>query len=196
MPNIILFDDDVREHLLPLTFTRPVGELRVGILTIKEKWQHHLRVDTISHITQDYLVDKFPIHIEEDNIVINGSVLPSPELVQLIQELSPNEALLKDGELIATRLDEHQFEHLINNEEIEELGGFDVVDTPFLKINNLWDIFRINGEAIQEDFNLLTKNRISAPISKSNQVIAPENVFIEEGATVECAILNLSLIHI
>ena len=190
MPNIILFDDDVRERLLPLTFTRPVGELRVGILTIKEKWQRHLHVDNISHITQDYLVDKFPIHIEEDNIVINGSVLPSPELVQLVQELSPNEALLKDGELIATRLDEHQFEHLINNEEIEELGGFDVVDTPFLKINNLWDIFRINGEAIQEDFDLLTKNRISAPISKSNQVIAPKNIFIEEGASVECAILN------
>lgn len=192
MPNIILFDDDVRERLLPLTFTRPVGELRVGILTIKEKWQHHLHVDNISHITQDYLVDKFPIHIEEDNIVINGSVLPSPELVQLIQELSPNEALLKDGELIATRLDENQFEHLINNDEIEELGGFDVADTPFLKINNLWDIFTINGAAIQEDFNLLTKNRISAPISETNQVIAPENIFIEEGATVECAILNAS----
>lgn len=190
MPNIILFDDDVRERLLPLTFTRPVGELRVGILTIKEKWQHHLHVENISHITQDYLVDKFPIRIEEDNIVINGSVLPSPELVQLVQELSPNEALLKDGELIATRLDEHQFEHLINNEEIQELGGFDVVDTPFLKINNLWDIFKINGEAIQEDFDLLTKNRISAPIPNSNQVIAPENIFIEEGATVECAILN------
>jgi UDP-N-acetylglucosamine diphosphorylase/glucosamine-1-phosphate N-acetyltransferase len=167
-----------------------VGELRVGILTIKEKWRHHLKVDNISYITQDYLVDKFPIQIEEDNIVINGSVLPSPELVQLIQELSPNEALLKDGELIATRLDENQFEHLINNEEIEELGGFDVVNTPFLKINNLWDIFKINGEAIQEDYDLLTKNKISAPISSSNRVIAPENIFVEEGAIIECAILN------
>lgn len=192
MPNFILFDDDVRERLLPLTFTRPVGELRVGILTIKEKWQRHLHTNQISYITQDYLIDKYPIHIESDNIVINGSVLPSPQLVQLITELAPNEAILQDGELIATRLDETQFEHLINNEEIEELGGFDVGDTPFLKINYLWDIFRINDKAIQEDFDLLTKNRISQPISSSNRVINPNNVFIEEGAKVECAILNAS----
>ena len=192
MPNFILFDDDVRHKLLPLTFTRPVGELRVGILTIKEKWQRHLHIDKISYITQDYLIDKFPIHIEKDNIVINGSVLPSPQLVQLIMELAPNEAILKEGELIATRLDEHQFQHLINGEEIEELMGFDAEDTPFLKINHLWDIFKINGEAIQEDFDLLTKNRISHPISDTNKVIAPENIFIDEGATVECAILNAS----
>lgn len=192
MPNIILFDDDVREHLLPLTFTRPTGELRVGILTIKEKWKRHLHVDDISFITQDYLVDKYPIRIESDNIVINGSVLPSPQLAQLVLELAPNEAILKDGELIATRLDQRQFGKLINDEEIEELNGFDVEDTPFLKINSLWDIFKINAEAIQEDFDLLTKNRFSQPISKTNQVIAPENIFLEEGAKVECAILNAS----
>ena len=192
MPNYILFDDDVRDRLLPLTFTRPVGELRVGILTIREKWERFLNIDRISYITQDYLIDKFPIHIESDNIVINGSVLPSPQLVQLISELEPNEAILKDGELIATRLDERQFEHLINNEEIDELGGFDAGETHFLKINYLWDIFRINGDAIQEDFELLTKNRVSQPISSTNQVIAPENIFVEEGATVECAILNAS----
>ena len=192
MPNFILFDDDVRDRLQPLTFTRPVGELRVGILTIKEKWQRHLHIDKISYITQDYLIDKFPIHIEADNIVINGSVFPSQQLVQLILELEENEAILKDGELIATRLDERQFNHLIHGEEIEELVGFDVGDTPFLKINHLWDIFKINGEAIQEDFDLLTKNRISQPISSTNQVIAPENIFIDEGATVECAILNAS----
>lgn len=192
MPNFILFDDDVRDHLLPLTFTRPVGELRVGILTIKEKWQRYFNEEKFTYITQDYLIDKFPIHIEEDNIVINGSVLPSPQLVQLIMGLSPNEAILKEGELIATRLDEHQFEHLINNEEIDELSGFDAGDTPFLKINNLWDIFKINDKAIQEDFDLITKNRISQPISSTNQVVAPENIFIDEGATVECAILNAS----
>jgi len=192
MPNFILFDDDVRDKLLPLTFTRPVGELRVGILTIKEKWLRHLHIDNISYITQDYLIDKFPIHIEKDNIVINGSVLPSPLLVKLITELAPNEAILKNGELIATRLDEDQFQHLINGDEIEELIGFDAEDTPFLKINHLWDIFKINGEAIQEDFDLLTKNRISHPISETNTVIAPENIFIDEGATVECATLNAS----
>ncbi|MEM6967697.1 MAG: GlmU family protein [Bacteroidota bacterium] len=190
MPNFILFDDDVRERLLPLTFTRPVGELRVGILTIKEKWQRHLRTDQISYITQDYLIDKYPIQIEADNIVINGSALPSPELVQLIKELAPNEALLQGVELIAARLDAAQFQYLINNEEINELSGFDIDDTPFLKINNLWDIFKINDEAIQQDFDLLTRNRISQPIPSTNRVVNPDNIFIEAGAKVEHAILN------
>ena len=114
MPNVILFDDDVREHLLPLTFTRPICEIRIGILTIKEKWQLRLDAD-ISYITQDYLINKYPIAIEDDNYVINGSVLPSPELVELVKQLEINEALLENGELIAARLNEVQFDRLVRN---------------------------------------------------------------------------------
>jgi len=189
MPNVILFDDDVREHLLPLTFTRPVCEIRVGILTIKEKWQHRLNA-TISYITQDYLINKYPIVIEDDNYVINGSVLPSPELVELVKQLEINEALLENGELIAARLNEVQFDRLVRNDEIDELTGFEIKGTPYMRIQQLWDIFKLNGQAIQEDFDLLTKNRKSKHISNTNRLINPKNIFVEEGAKIECAILN------
>ena len=119
MKNVILFDSDVREHLLPLTFTRPVCELRIGILTIREKWEKWLDAE-VSYITQDYLTEKYPINISENNFVINGAVLPSEQLCRLIHQLEKNEALLQDGELIAARLNKEQFDNLMHDEEIEE----------------------------------------------------------------------------
>ncbi len=191
MENLILFDNEIREQLLPLTFTRPVGELRVGILTIREKWERWLNLKA-SYITQDYLAEKYPIKITKNNYVINGSVLPSERLCRLVKQLDDNEALLHHDELIAARLDEEQFQRLIKDDEIQELAGFDLEGTPYLKINQLTDIFNINAQAIEEDFALLTKDRVSQPISNTNRVLGAENIFIEEGATVEFATLNAS----
>ncbi|MEM8907733.1 MAG: putative sugar nucleotidyl transferase, partial [Bacteroidota bacterium] len=192
MENVILFDNEIREKLLPLTFTRPVGEIRVGILTIREKWERWLNAQQISFITQDYLAEKYPIKIAEDNYVVNGSALPSEPLCRLISQLEANEALLRGDELIAARLNKRQFQALINDEEIEELAGFDIEDTPFLKIDHLTDIFSINAAAIQEDFALLTAKRTSQTLSASNRVIGdPQQIFIEEGASVEGASLNV-----
>jgi UDP-N-acetylglucosamine diphosphorylase/glucosamine-1-phosphate N-acetyltransferase len=191
MKNIILFDSDVRDRLLPLTFTRPVAELRIGILTIREKWEKYLG-GTVSYITQDYLSTKFPIHIEEDNYVINGAVLPNENLCRLITSLKPNEALLDNGELIAARLDEEQFGLMQNEEEFKELVGLELEGLPFLKINYPWDLFRLNDEVLRSDFDFLTKGRKSQPVSLTNRIIGGENIFLEEGAKVECAILNAS----
>ena len=90
--NIILFDDDNWEGLLPLTYTRPICELRVGILTIREKWEKHLKASG-SFITQDFLSEKYPIHIEGENIIINSTVLPTPKMVKLVKQLDKNEAI-------------------------------------------------------------------------------------------------------
>ena len=189
MNNIILFDDDVRDNLLPITYTRPVCEIRLGILTIKEKWEKWLN-GTASYITQDYLSQKFPINITDQNFVINGSVLPNEHLVRLITQLDENEALLDDGILIATKLNAAQFNNLINDDDIQELKGFELGETPFHKINQLWDIFTLNGEAIKADFQLLTAKRRTAKFPSSNWMLAKENIFIEEGAIVECSSLN------
>ncbi len=190
MKNLILFDDDIRDHLLPLTFTRPICELRIGILTIREKWEKWLGIDA-SYITQDYLSEKYPLKITSENIVINGSVMPSERLCRLVKQLDFNEALLQDGELIAAKLNKEQFEHLMNNEDIQELVGYELVETPFLKINHPWDIFMLNEIAIAEDFEFLTKGRTSQAISTTNIVLGDrENIFLEEGASVECATLN------
>ncbi|MEM9918823.1 MAG: GlmU family protein [Bacteroidota bacterium] len=191
MNNVILFDDESRDHLLPLTYVRPVCELRIGILTIREKWERWLKAKT-SFITQDYLTAKYPIHIADSNFVINGSVLPSERLCRLIEQLDINEALMQNGELIAAHLNVSQFQHLMKEEEIEELQGFELEeDTPFLKINRLHDLFALNDQAIRDDFALLTKDRISQPLSDSNRLLGEsKNLFIEEGAFVECATLN------
>ena len=188
--NIILFDNEVRDEFLPLTFTRPMCELRVGIDTIKEKWEKALG-GQMAYITQDYLAEKFRIDYGDENYVINGSVLPSPQLLTLIRQMEFNQAYLKEDELIVAKLGEEQFEKLIHDEDIEEIEGIDIEDTQFLKINHLWDIFSVNHAAIAADFSALTEGRSSAPLSDSNLLIGPpERLFLEAGASVEGAILN------
>ena len=187
--NIILFDDEIREQLLPLTFTRPVCELRVGILTIKEKWEKWMKAK-VSYITQDYLAGKYPIDYGDENLVINGSALPSSQLCHLLGQMDFGEAYLEGEELIAAKLDARQFERLIHDKDIGELKGFDLGSTDYIKINHLWDIFNKNGEALKADFDLLTTGRTSQAISPTNRVLGGENIFIEEGAEVEFAILN------
>ena len=184
MKNIILFDDDHWKSLLPLTYTRPIAELRVGILTIKEKWEKYLK-GNVSYITQDYLAEKFPIVIKEDNYIINGTLLPNPKLVKIIDRLELNQAILSGEALIAARLDNQQFELLIEGKEMQEMRGIDLSehDNIYRTIRRPHDIFTHNKEALQDDFNLLTKGRTSQKISTTNQVISPENIFLEEGAS-------------
>jgi len=189
MKNIILFDNEAREQLLPLTFTRPMCELRVGILTISQKWERGLG-GKVSYLTQDYLAKKYPTQIEAENFVIDGSVIPTPELIKLVSQLDLNEALMDEDDFIAAKVTNDQIIHLINNEPIAALEGIDIEGTPFLKIKHTWDLFRYNKTAIQLDFVALTKNRKSAPISTTNTIINKHQIFLEAGAKVECSVLN------
>jgi UDP-N-acetylglucosamine diphosphorylase/glucosamine-1-phosphate N-acetyltransferase len=189
MKNIILFDDDNRDNLLPLTYTRPMGELRLGILTIKEKWEKFLHGEA-SFITQDYLSEKYPLHVKQDNLIINGAVVPTPQIASILKNLKENEAVLQDGELIATRLNDSQIQRLMNDEEIAELQGFDLGDAELLRITSLSDLFRHNDKAIRIDFELMTQHRNSESLSESNLVRGADQIFVEAGAEVECCILN------
>ncbi|MEM1327369.1 MAG: putative sugar nucleotidyl transferase [Bacteroidota bacterium] len=189
MLNIILFDDDSRDRFLPLTHTRPLGDLRLGILTIQEKWAKWLNGKT-SFITKEYLSTKFPIHVEEDNYIINSSFLPNEQLCSIIMSLQSSEAILYGGELVATRLNDEQIQLLMRDEEIEELQGYELADIEFTRLMHLTDIFRHNGEEIARDFKLLTQGRVSASLTDSNWVMGADNIFVEEGATVECCTLN------
>jgi UDP-N-acetylglucosamine diphosphorylase/glucosamine-1-phosphate N-acetyltransferase len=193
MRHVILFDSEVREQLLPLSSTRPVGNLRVGMLTIREKWEKWLPGDKVSYITQDYLAGKFPIEYGDENIVVNGSAMPSDQLVRLIRQMEFNEAYLRGEELIMAKLDREQLEKLIHDEDIDQLNVYDIENTRFLKLDHLWDLFQLNGQALEEDFALLTRGRESAPISPSNRIIGDPNlIFLEEGAKIEGATLNTS----
>ncbi|MDR0364395.1 MAG: GlmU family protein [Bacteroidales bacterium] len=181
--NYVLFDDHNRRNLLPLVFMRPVADIRVGILTIREKWERYLNAKT-SSLTDPYLSSLWPLVKEDDNIFINAAVLPNQELVDEIFKLPPDCALVKDDEIIAMRL--------LEDDIWEETSKSIETEIDFIKINYTYDIFHKNSEAIIEDFNLLTKGRKSASLSDTVRVINPENIFIEEGAKVEHAILNAS----
>lgn len=184
---IILFDDDTRENLLPFTYTRPVAEIRIGILRIREKWQHYLKGD-YCYLTENYLREKYPFRPAKENIFINGSVIPSSTLLAEIDNLKPGDKLVKDSILIAGKYGEVTG----SLSSISEINFNSAVNcnADVSKINFNWDIFSKNEEALNHDFKLLTKNRKSAPLSDTNTVISPENIFIEEGAIVECAMLN------
>ncbi len=185
--NYILFDDYTWEELRPLTFTRPVCEIRLGIMTLKEKWEKYLS-SKCSYLTKDYLQEKFPTLISEDNILINSSIIPTAELISEIETLNQGDVLKKDALICAVRLNKEQT-HKFNYENIDNYSVIESV-SDFSKVNFLWDIFRMNGEAIEHDFKIITKGRKSQPLSKTNTVLGDNDVFVERGAVVECATIN------
>lgn len=186
--NYILFDESiVRTNLLPLTFMRPVADIRVGILTIREKWEKQLKTKT-SSLTENYLTPKFPIIRENENVLINGSVCPNEEVISAIKNLKKNQIILFNDTIIALHVMEGELDKIgeSSSEGIEEIKLSD----PPLKINHTWEIFSKNDIAIREDFTLLTKGRKSQKLSGTNRVFGENEIFVEKGAKVECAILN------
>lgn len=183
--NYILFDGTVRNALLPFTFTRPVADIRIGILTIREKWEQYLG-STTTTLTEEYLMEKYPMVEMEQNIMINASFLPNPTLVDLIQNLEQNQAVVYQEEIVAFYTNDSQEE--VNFEQYDLV----VYEGDLMQIENTWDIFAKNDSALRDDFNLITADRTSQPIPKSVNVIAPENIFIEEGAKLEFVTLNAS----
>ena len=191
--NIILFGEDNWFHFLPLTLTRPVCELRVGILTIREKWEKWLDGKG-SFITQDYLSEKYPICIEQDNLLINSTFLPTESLVNAIKKLDLNHSLMLGTEMVAARISEDRLNRLATDESvIPSLNVHDLVgndDITIDRITRSYHIFSKNGVEIVRDFELITNGRTSQPISASNHVMGKHPVFLEEGATMECCTIN------
>ncbi|PLW91834.1 MAG: glucose-1-phosphate thymidylyltransferase [Marinilabiliales bacterium] len=193
--NIILFDDISRMHLLPLTYTRPVADIRCGILTIAEKWKKRTETET-SFLTAGYLQKKFPVTICDQNLLINGSIIPDEEIINRTMTLQSGDALIQNGELLAFVADRNYLEQIKSFEEFltPDISSFKFIEleAPLRKIKHPWDIFSENGRNIAEDWSLITNGRISQQISDTNRVIAPENIFIEEGAKLEMSIINAS----
>ncbi|WP_291725966.1 putative sugar nucleotidyl transferase [Bernardetia sp.] len=207
--NIIFFDSaSLRTHLLPFTFTRPVADLRVGILTIKEKFETYFNQylkntghsdtpnHTFSFLTQSYLQEKFPISFGGDeNLYINGATLPTLDFFQKIDTLQSETAIFSDNaegtQLIAFKTKE-QFK------DVEKFYDYalKVAKQSTEKINiqylqRTWDIFRNNKQEIEKDFDLITTGRTSQIVTDKNTVLYnEERIFIEEGASIKCAVLN------
>jgi UDP-N-acetylglucosamine diphosphorylase/glucosamine-1-phosphate N-acetyltransferase len=182
---LILFDDNAHHTLRPLTFTRPVANLRIGILTIAEKWAKHLN-DSFSFHTPVYLQAKFPVQVSAQNIFINGSVCPDEHLLEAISVLKTGEALYYRDILVAVKLNEgdaREFDHTA------QFGTIKQHTQPLISIRYPDDIFRKNDIELRRDFQLLTKGRTSATISSTNTILG-DDLFAEDDAVAECSTFN------
>ena len=183
---LILFDDQNRDQLLPLTFTRPVADLRIGILKISEKWERMINLE-YSYLSQKYLSAKFPTHFEEDNLLIAGGLIPDLNISKEILNLKPDEAIIKENRLLAVRLNNVKAQSFNSSATdnfnlIEYKDEIRIIDYP-------WEIFIHNGEQIEADFDLITKNRKSKKLSATNNIMG-DNIFVEKGVKAEFATIN------
>ena len=187
MRNVILYDETLtRDNLLPITFTRPMADIRFGILTLRQKWELAFP-GQYSYSTADYLSVKFPMKEVNtlDDYYISGNVCPTDELVRCLETLPQNTAVKCDGRIVARRGKEYD-------------QTVDLQEAP-MSINSLTDIFMSNEEALINDFKAITGGRYSQPLSSTCTVIGdplfPDGtpkIFLEPGATVEGAILNVT----
>lgn len=193
MGNIILFDaDKIRENFLPITFTRPISDIRLGITTIRKKWELEFPDSKFSYITAQYLQSKYKLVSAAENLFIAGHILPSEDIVNAIKKLNVNESLFHKDELIA-------FHGSLKNFKAGTYGNMINVDKSTLNIKMLYDIFLKNGEVLISDYIKITAGRESEPVSKSNAIIGDQfysngisKIFIEKGAKIEGAFLNVS----
>ena len=187
---IILADAGLHTHLLPLTFTRPVGSLRPGILTIGEAWARMTEMP-VGYRTEAYLQPKHPLHADQAIIEVVGGLLPTPDVVGAVLDLEPGQMLLSGQRVLAFHG--------------EGVGGPSIADwsvpPTYLRpvqftgelvlIERPWHMYQHCGRAIINDFALLTEGRRSQPISALNTVVGdPALIFLEPGAEVEASILN------
>ncbi|MDZ7606978.1 MAG: GlmU family protein [Cyclobacteriaceae bacterium] len=188
--NVILFDDPAtRQQLLPFTYTRPIADIRAGILTIKEKWERYLPAN-YSYLTEPYLSAKFPCQNEADSMYIHGAVLPDNTLIDAVRNLKIDQALFAGDQLIAMRGNASTIMDLMERASHPAIEKISLLVSPRI-IQHTWQIFRENGVNIRHDFDLITKGRKSQPITdKYTAVYAPQNIFIEENVTIKSSVLN------
>ncbi|MDO7542612.1 MAG: glucose-1-phosphate thymidylyltransferase [Flavobacteriaceae bacterium] len=183
--NTILFDGPERSQLLPFTYIRPVAELRIGIDTLREKWEAFLGQEC-SFATQNYLSSKYPLHNADLNYFINPTYIPTRSLAIQVKNLKENQVLIFDSNPVAFCT--------TNSILPSDTSGFNEIDVEqeLTQIKNCSDLFVHNAEVLAQDFKRLTKDRMSQVLGDTNRVINPEQVFVEPGARVSCAILNAS----
>lgn len=181
---IAFSDAQFWEDFLPLTFTKPVAEMRCGILTFSERWQKLLNTEEISYLTEDYLQEKFPKPANKESLLLVPNFLPSENVLQQIKELQKGEALVYENELLAAKIN-------IENFSLNQIEKMTDIHEELLFFKQPTDLFSYNEKAINFDFELLTKGRNSAELSATNGFLGePDDLFIEEGATIEFSTLN------
>ncbi|WP_185850917.1 putative sugar nucleotidyl transferase [Blattabacterium cuenoti] len=202
MENFFILYDGFTEwkKLLPITFTRPISEIRLGIFTIKERWKKYLRrkafVFTLPFLSKKY--GKMNIINEElkDVLFINSSFIPNEELIQLIFKLNSNEAILFNKKIVAIRKDFFPIEsysttimHIENMHALKKVYYINKI----LEIQYPWDLFLKNEIVLNQDFFFLTKGRKSFSLFGNNHILSKKSIFLEEDMIAENIVLNAKL---
>ncbi len=182
--NLVLFDDPAtRTNLLPFTYTRPISKIRVGILTIHEKWEKRLGT-TASFLTESYLQKKFPAKAAFDNLFINAAWCPDDKAVEQVKVLMQGEILVKDNTILALKSSEMSLPDLTKSTPKVLSAEITLIDQP-------WKIFQHNASQLRLDFNLITAGRKSAGVQDKHTIVYGEqNIFVEEGVHIRAAVLN------
>jgi UDP-N-acetylglucosamine diphosphorylase/glucosamine-1-phosphate N-acetyltransferase len=181
---IVFSDAQFWSNFLPLTFTRPVAELRCGILTFAERWKKLLDIEHFAYITEDYLQTKYTKPDKVESLFIVPNFLPTDTVLAQIKSLQLGEALVYKDELLVARIN-------MDNFSINQIEKMTDIDEELVFFDKHTDLFSKNEKAILFDFELVTKGRISQPLSATNGFLGDKsNLFIEEGAVIEYAILN------
>ena len=181
---LVFSDAQFWEDFLPLTFTRPVAEMRCGILTFSERWQKLLETSEISYLTEDFLQEKFPKPEKKESLFIVPNFLPNENVLNQIKDLKLGEALVFENELLAAKVD-------MDNFSLNQIEKMTDIHEELLLFKQPTDLFSFNEKAIDFDFELLTKGRASQELSATNGFLGnAEDLFIEEGATIEFSTLN------
>ena len=185
--NIILFDDKRWQHLLPLTFTKPVAGIRVGIDTIAEKWNSSVN-GTYSFLAEPYLQGKFPVRYGDDNLYIYGGLIPDAQIIAAITSLKTNDVLISGEDILAVRSGERYFSGMSLNEHAAGLNKMHY-NGSCICISRPYHIFQHNDAVLRADFARLTAGKKSAEIPAGNTIIG-DHIFIEEGAVIHASIIN------
>lgn len=181
---LVFSDAQFWEDFLPLTFTRPTAEMRCGILTFSERWQKLLDVSEVSFLTEEYLQEKFAKPEDKESLLLVPNFLPSDPILQQIKDLKKGEALVYENELLAARIN-------MKNFSLHQIEKMTDVHEELLFFKQPTDLFTYNEKAIDFDFQLLTNGRTSQELSPTNGLLGnSEDLFIEEGATVEFSTVN------
>lgn len=184
---MILFDDKRWQHLLPLTFTKPIAALRIGIDTIAEKWEAAFNTQA-SYLAEPYLRTKFPVVYGDDNLYIYGGLIPDAALSAAISQLKMNEVLMAGDEILAVRSADHYFSGMALQEHARTLTIINYQQA-HIAISRPWHLFQHNDAVMRADHKRITAGRKSAAIPQGVTVIGDE-IFIEEGATLTACTIN------
>ena len=207
--NVIFLDlPRQRNALKPFTLTRPIAGLRVGILTVEEKWQKRWNPTknqpSFSYLTEAYLQRKFPLTVANENLLINAAVCPDDSLFEQVAALQPGQAVVDGEAFVAASLSEADATNLAQHHEsdgysatvetaLSAIAAYEATapEASVMQLNHTWDIFTHNADQIEQDYALVTRQRHSQEVTDPyTQLYQPDRIFIEEGAVLRAAIIN------